>query len=812
MWGTLRNILVFAVLCGIVTAGGFGAAAGTAGGQNQDAPLADAGLDQTVPLGATVYLDGGGSVAPDGELVAFEWSIETPDGVTTAHDCLDGGCVQASFDPSQTGVYTVTLTVTDDDGRTASDTLYVTVTEEEPPSVTLTGPDTLKIGEGGTFELDGERGDNFLSAVTWRVDGDRADRFFVDDERTWEFTRAFDQPGTYTVSGTLADVIGLSATATQTVQVQSNATNRFEVTLSTNSPVLEGDTATVTATIENVGDETATQEIVYEGPPENTDRMLTLDGGESATETFQWETGVGDAGEYPVAVSSQNDTTTGTLDVLDNATETPFFDVEITDTNSPVGPGEQVRIDATITNKGSATATQQIDATFPPGESATSDLTLAPGESTARVFTFGTDESDSPVEYPAEVSSDNASDSAQIALENEARKITVTSMTAFDQGWPDTKDGGLEFTAVVKNLGNASGSDTVTLRIPGEDLTIAKAQTDTLAPEPAGADECSVSEDCAQLLTAEDWQFVDVPEKSHKWAPDGGNGWWEYDNEDYWVHADTTTAPADQYQYVTPELPQFTISIIETVTHGAGISSGHDEHGVVARVQNTGDYKGEAVIRLEQTQSFYEDGVTRTGQDCSPGCTVNTPLNLDTTYVTVPTGQPIETGPNELVGSTQNDFQAVYEIALYEAEIQPDYNAPWSQHEIHDSATATHSWDDTIDPSDCEPTQWIEPEKTTAKEGQKIPYDVKVQTCDKNGNPVVQTLNPSEYDVGQTGNSLGTDYDISKDFVKIEQIPSSAIEGKFLGDWNVEIKAGQLAGNTAVAGAVWEDEDGGGSR
>ena len=92
-------------------------------------PLADAGLDQSTTVGSTVYLDGGGSVDPDGEIEAYDWSIETPSGETVRP--RDPDSVTTRFVPDETGRYEVRVTVTDEDGQTQSDTLYVDVEEAD---------------------------------------------------------------------------------------------------------------------------------------------------------------------------------------------------------------------------------------------------------------------------------------------------------------------------------------------------------------------------------------------------------------------------------------------------------------------------------------------------------------------------------------------------------------------------------------------------------------------------------------------------------------------------------------------------------
>ncbi|PSQ11410.1 hypothetical protein BRC93_05775 [Halobacteriales archaeon QS_5_70_15] len=99
--------------------------AGPAVGADGDAPLAEAGLDQQVLRGETVRLDATGSYDPDGRVLEYEWEIRTPGGLTVApfepHDA------RTSFPATVVGRYRVTLTVTDDDGRTGTDTMYVRV-------------------------------------------------------------------------------------------------------------------------------------------------------------------------------------------------------------------------------------------------------------------------------------------------------------------------------------------------------------------------------------------------------------------------------------------------------------------------------------------------------------------------------------------------------------------------------------------------------------------------------------------------------------------------------------------------------------
>ncbi|WP_242493370.1 PKD domain-containing protein, partial [Haloarcula hispanica] len=116
---------------------------GTAVAAENQPPLADAGLDQSVEREMSVQLDANGSRDPDGTIESVEWSIETPDGATRTPDCQT--CVQTTFSPAETGQYNVTVTVTDNDSVSRSDTLHVDVVAAGGPSVSMSAPPAVPV-------------------------------------------------------------------------------------------------------------------------------------------------------------------------------------------------------------------------------------------------------------------------------------------------------------------------------------------------------------------------------------------------------------------------------------------------------------------------------------------------------------------------------------------------------------------------------------------------------------------------------------------------------------------------------------------
>lgn len=110
------------------------------------APAASAGPDRRVTYIETVTLDGSASSDPEGDVLGYAWSIT---GVQIATG------VNPTVGPLEVGVYTVTLTVTDSHGATATDNMAITVVNKAP--IANAGPDqTINLkGKDATVTLDG---------------------------------------------------------------------------------------------------------------------------------------------------------------------------------------------------------------------------------------------------------------------------------------------------------------------------------------------------------------------------------------------------------------------------------------------------------------------------------------------------------------------------------------------------------------------------------------------------------------------------------------------------------------------------------
>ena len=88
-------------------------------------PVADAGADLATDLGDSVLLDGSASDDPDGRILDYRW--------TRADGSVIGSTTVISHTPLDAGNETLSLSVTDDDGASATDDVMVTTTRIVPP-------------------------------------------------------------------------------------------------------------------------------------------------------------------------------------------------------------------------------------------------------------------------------------------------------------------------------------------------------------------------------------------------------------------------------------------------------------------------------------------------------------------------------------------------------------------------------------------------------------------------------------------------------------------------------------------------------
>ena len=177
-------------------------------------PTADAGEDQIVldfdfSGSESVNLDGSSSSDPDGTIASYEWT----EGATVLGN-------SASISPDlSVGPHTITLTVTDDEGATATDQVVITVNQrptadagadEDVPDSDDTGSETVTLDGSGSSDPDGT-----IASYEWA------------EGATVLGTAASISPdfpvGVHTITLTVTDDKGATATDQVTITIIGNA-------------------------------------------------------------------------------------------------------------------------------------------------------------------------------------------------------------------------------------------------------------------------------------------------------------------------------------------------------------------------------------------------------------------------------------------------------------------------------------------------------------------------------------------------------------------------------------------------------------
>ena len=175
--------------------------------QPNQPPTANAGPDRTVDVNDVIIFDGSQSSDPDGTITTFAWNFG--DGSTAT-----GRIATHAF--TSLGTFTVTLTVTDNNGATASDT--ATVIANGRPTAALVCPASGKIGE--TLLFDARQSSDDGQIANYHFD-------FGDGTTTSGInpfvTKTYASTGTFTVTLTVTDEDNLSHQASCSIQISAVA-------------------------------------------------------------------------------------------------------------------------------------------------------------------------------------------------------------------------------------------------------------------------------------------------------------------------------------------------------------------------------------------------------------------------------------------------------------------------------------------------------------------------------------------------------------------------------------------------------------
>ncbi|WP_336000912.1 PKD domain-containing protein [Halorientalis halophila] len=288
--------------------------------EGNEAPIASPSASATtVEPDQSITFDGSGSSDPDGTIESYEWDFD--DGSTATGQ-------QVSHSYAEDGTYDATLTVTDDDGATASGSVSITVQGEDSLiAAASASPQETMTGDPVTFDGSNSVAENgSIESYEWDFgDGSTA--------TGQQVTHTYASGGEFTATLTVTDDSGQTATDTVTVTVTDN-----------DPPTAD---ASVGSTVVEVGESVAFQGSNSSDP-------------DGTIESYEWEFGDGATatGSYTSHAYSSPGEYTATLTVTDDdgATDSQSVTITVDDNDAPTAvasvspteaePGESFSFDA----------------------------------------------------------------------------------------------------------------------------------------------------------------------------------------------------------------------------------------------------------------------------------------------------------------------------------------------------------------------------------------------------------------------------------------------------------------------------------
>jgi hypothetical protein len=189
-------------------------------------PIAEAGPNETVTMPVTgINLNGSASTDPDGTITLYSWAKRSgPDAEIVTPNSAHTGVIDI-----EQGVYVFELTVTDDKGAIASDTVVITVNPapappNQPPVANAGADMTVVLSPTNAVILKGDASadpDGTIIGFTWKQLPGGPNQSTIVSENSIQTALGNLVPGVYEYQLTVVDNLGLTGTDTVKVTVEA---------------------------------------------------------------------------------------------------------------------------------------------------------------------------------------------------------------------------------------------------------------------------------------------------------------------------------------------------------------------------------------------------------------------------------------------------------------------------------------------------------------------------------------------------------------------------------------------------------------
>jgi len=256
----------------------------------------------------------------------------------------------------------------------------------------------------------------------------------------------------------------------------------FEIhNVETNSPIVEGETATVTVDMENTGETEATKDVWFKLDRwRKAETEVSLAAGENRTVELEWVSELGDDKEWDLTAATPDDSVVQQYTIRDSSDDATdddsssssstwtrtLFEIDDVETNAPINADETLTLTINVTNTGDRMTQKRVWFEFDDSVTNETQVILYPDETETVELSYDTDAEEFG-SWNVTVHTPDDSETVPVDIAELRPEYLIESV---EMNTPIEAGETVNVTANVTNAGNIAGNESIWFEIENQSI------------------------------------------------------------------------------------------------------------------------------------------------------------------------------------------------------------------------------------------------------------------------------------------------------------------------------------------------------